>query len=813
MPFQKLQFRPGIVREVTSLTNEGGWYDGDKIRFRAGMPQKIGGWTAQTYTTFLGTCRSLWNWVTLRGFNIVGIGTNLKFYLENGSKFYDITPIRETNLNTTTFAATNGSSTITVTDTQANAIQVGDFVTFSGVNINGLGVGGNITQAVLEQEYQIQTVISGTQYTISARAAVSGNIATNNGGAPVVANASDSGNGGSTTDSAYQIGVGPATNTIGTGWGVSPWGGFVSGGSITALNGALSAAASSVTVSSTTGFGTPSGIILVGNPTIPSVETSLSLGVDNSVTTIPVSSTALFAATGSILIDTEIITYTGKTATTFTGCTRGSSGSSAATHNVGAVVYQNKLELITYTSITGSTVFDGTVGRGADGTTATTFATLTPVHDADEYPGWGQAFSGSSAPIQQLRIWSQSNYGEDLLFSPRGGPFYRWQPLSGSTPAWGTRGFLIQGTDVPSKINQIMVSDATRITIAFGCDSYGTYNSQPQDPMLIRWSDQEDYYDWTDTETNQAGSFRLSRGSSIVAALQSRLEILVWTDSAMYSMQYIGFPLVWSFNILSDNISIASQNAVATATGAVFWMGIDKFYVYDGRVNTLPCSVRTYVYDNINTGQLGQVFAGTNEAYTEIWWFYCSKNSTTIDSYVIYNYGEKVWYYGTLNRTAWLDTSLRAFPIATSSAGLLLNHEASVDDGSTNPPSPITSYIQSSDFDIGDGHSYGFVSQIIPDITFDGSNTSGLTSINPLVKFTVRPRQNPGSGYGPAPNPTVLSAQSYAGQQTHNVQQFGQILYTRVRGRQMAFRVESDTRGTQWQLGVPKIDIRSDGRR
>ena len=278
-------------------------------------------------------------------------------------------------------------------------------------------------------------------------------------------------------------------------------------------------------------------------------------------------------------------------------------------------------------------------------------------------------------------------------------------------------------------------------------------------------------------------------------------------------MQYIGFPLVWSFNILSDNISIASQNAVATATGAVFWMGIDKFYVYDGRVNTLPCSVRTYVYDNINTGQLGQVFAGTNEAYTEIWWFYCSKNSTAIDSYVIYNYGEKVWYYGTLDRTAWLDTSLRAFPIATSSAGLLLNHEASVDDGSTNPPSPITSYIQSSDFDIGDGHSYGFVSQIIPDITFDGSNTSGLTSINPLVKFTVRPRQNPGSGYGPAPNPTVLSAQSYAGQQTHNVQQFGQILYTRVRGRQMAFRVESDTRGTQWQLGVPKIDIRSDGRR
>ena len=732
MPFQKLQFRPGIVREVTTLTNEGGWYDGDKIRFRAGMPQKIGGWTAQTYTTFLGTCRSLWNWVTLRGFNIVGIGTNLKFYLENGSKFYDITPIRETNLNTTTFAATNGSSTITVTDTQANAIQVGDFVTFT----NAVSLGGNITADVLNQEYQIQTVISGTQYTISARAAVAGNIAANNGGAPVVANASDSGNGGSATDSAYQIGVGPATNTIGTGWGVSPWGGFIAGGAVTAL------------------------------PASPGGD------INNSVTSISVVSSAAFTPTGAILIDSEYITYTSNAANILSGGARGEDGTIAVAHTGGALVYQ-----------------------------------------ATNFPGWGQAYSGSSAPIQQLRIWSQSNYGEDLLFSPRGGPFYRWQPLGGTTPAFTTRGVLIQGTDVPSKINQIMVSDATRITIAFGCDSYGAYNTQPQDPMLIRWSDQEDYYDWTDTETNQAGSFRLSRGSSIVAALQSRLEVLVWTDSAMYSMQYIGFPLVWSFNILSDNISIASQNAVATATGAVFWMGIDKFYVYDGRVNTLPCSVRTYVYDNINTQQFAQVFAGTNEGYTEIWWFYCSKNSTTIDSYVIYNYGEKVWYYGTLDRTAWLDTSLRTFPIATTSTGLLVNHEASVDDGSTNPPSPITSYIQSSDFDIGDGHSYGFVSQIIPDLTFDGSNTSGLTSINPLVKFTVRPRQNPGSGYGPAPDPTVLSAQSYAGQQTYNVQQFGQILYTRVRGRQMAFRVESDTRGTQWQLGVPKIDIRADGRR
>jgi hypothetical protein len=732
MPFQKLQFRPGIVREVTTLTNEGGWYDGDKIRFRAGMPQKIGGWTAQTYNTFLGTCRSLWNWVTLKGFNIVGLGTHLKFYLENGDEFYDITPIRETNANTTTFVATNGSSTITVTDTLANAIQVGDFVTFS----QAVSLGGNITAAVLNQEYQIQTVISGTQYTITARAAVPGNIAANNGGAPVLANASDSGNGGSATDAAYQIAIGPEISVLGTGWGVSPWGGFIPGGATTTL------------------------------PASPGGD------INNSVTTIPVTSSSSFTGTGAILINSEYITYTSSAGNQFSGGLRGQDGTTAVSHTGGATVYQ-----------------------------------------ATNFPGWGEAYSGSSAPLQQLRLWSQSNYGEELLFSPRGGPFYRWQPLSGSTPAFTTRGTVVQGTDVPSKINQIMVSDATRITIAFGCDPYGLYNSQVQDPMLIRWSDQENYNDWTDTDTNQAGSYRLSRGSLIVGALQSRVEILVWTDAALYSMQYLGFPLVWGFNILSDNISIASPNAMATATGAVFWMGTDKFYVYDGRVNTLPCSVRTFVYDDINRNQFAQCFAGTNEGYTEIWWFYCSSGSNVIDRYVIYNYGERVWYYGTLTRTAWLDTSLRDFPIATTGNNLLVNHESGVDDGSTNPPSPISSYIQSSDFDIGDGHNYGFVSQIIPDITFDGSNTSGLTSVNPSVNLTVRPRQNPGSAYGTATSPLLQSAQSYAGQQTYNVQQFGQILYTRVRGRSMAFKIESSTRGTQWQIGVPKIDIRSDGRR
>ena len=711
MPLQKLQFRPGVNREGTTLANEGGWYDCDKVRFRSGYPEKIGGWSAMSYNTFLGVCRSLWNWITLRNSNIVGVGTNLKFYVENGGAYYDITPIRLTTTNTTTFAATNGSTTITVTDTSVSGLQPGDFVTFS----SAVSLGGNITAAVLNREYQIQTVISGTQYTITTS---------------VAANSSDVGNGGANTDAAYQISVGTAINTIGTGWGVSPWSGYISGVSSSTLNG----------------------------------------GIDNVVTTITVASTASFTTTGAILIDSEYITYSGKTATDFTGCVRGADGTTAASHSNGALVVQST-----------------------------------------SFPGWGQAFDGSSSIQVDLRLWSQSNFGEDLLFSPRGGALYLWQPGTGVTPAFTTRGVLVSGTDVPSKINEIMVSDSSRIVIAFGCDDYGSYGANPQDPMLIRWTAQESYTDWTPSATNQAGSYRLSHGSLIVGALQTRQEINIWTDAAIYAMQYLGPPFVWGFTLLADNISIASQNAMATAAGVVYWMGIDKFYIYSGRVETLPCSVRTYIFNDINKDQLAQVQAGTNEGYSEVWWFYCSANSDIIDRYVIFNYLDRVWYYGTLDRTAWLDSALRPFPIAATSGNLLVYHEAAVDDGSTNPPSPISAYVQSSDFDIGDGHNYGFVWRMLPDITFDGSTTPAPEY--PLVIFTMRPRQNPGSGYGSAYNDRVTTPQSYAGQQTYNVQQFTEIVYTRARGRQMAFRISSDTIGTQWQLGVPRIDVRPDGRK
>jgi hypothetical protein len=710
---QKLQFRPGVNREGTTLANEGGWYDCDKVRFRSGFPEKIGGWAALSYNTFLGTCRSLWNWVTLKSANLLGVGTNLKFYIENGGFYYDITPIRLNTTNTTTFAATNGSVVITVVDTGASGIQAGDFVTFS----SAVSLGGSITATVLNSEFQIQSVLSGTSYTITS---------------PVAANASDSGDGGAATDAAYQLNTGPAINTVGTGWGVSPWGGYIDGTSSSTLNGAI----------------------------------------NSSVTTITVASTSTFTTAGGILIDSEYITYTGKTSTDFTGCVRGTNGTTAASHSNGALVVQST-----------------------------------------NFSGWGVAFAGASTVPVQLRLWSQANFGEILLFNPRGGALYDWAPGAGVTPAYGTRGTVVSGTYVPSKINEILVSDQSRIVIAFGCDEAGTYGATAFDPMLIRWTAQESYTDWDPTDiTTTAGFLRLSHGSQIIGALQTRQEINIWTDAAIYSMQFIGPPLVWQITLLADNISITSQNAMATASGVVYWMGVDKFYIYSGRVETLPCSVRTYIFNDINREQFGQIQAGTNEGYSEVWWFYCSANSNTIDRYVIFNYLDRVWYYGALDRTAWLDSPLRPFPMAATSGNLIVYHEAAVDDGSTNPPSPISCYVQSSDFDINDGHNYGFVWRIIPDITFDGSNTTAATTVNPAVQFTVRPRQNPGSGYGVSPSPTVKSAQSYAGQTTYTVQQFTEIVYSRIRGRQMAFKVSSDTIGTQWQLGVPRIDVRPDGR-
>jgi hypothetical protein len=643
MPLQKLQLRPGINRESTTLANEGTYFEMDKVRFRSGYPEKIGGWVSDTGTSnatlapptgsFWGVCRSLWNWITLSSYNLLGVGTNLKFYIQNGSggTFYDITPIRlTTTAGDVTFAATNGSTTLTVTDA-AHGAQAGDFVTYSGA----VTLGGVITATVLNKEYQVVAVTSNNVYTITST---------------VAANASDVGNGGSATVGTYQITTGSDVYTVSVGWGAGGWGGITTG----------------------------------------------------------------------------------------------------------------------YTST-----------------------------------GWGSPAPAGVGLGTQLRLWSQSNYGQDLIFNPRGGGLYLW--TVNVNPNIFDRGVLLTAGDTPDICNFVMVSDASRFVIGFGVNDYGT---AVQNPMLVRWSDQEDYTQWTPAVTNQAGSYTLSHGSQIISALQARQEILVWTDSAIYSMQYLGPPYVWGFQLLADNLSIVGPNATSTASNVVYWMGVDKFYMYSGRVETLYCPLRQYIYGNINLSQSFQFFSGTNEGYNEIWWYYCSASSTTIDRYVIYNYLEKIWSYGTLARTAWLDSPLRVQPMATAYGAQLVYHESGVDDGTTNPPSPISSYIQSADFNIGDGHNYGFVWRMVPDITFDGSYVN-----NPSVNFTMRPRQNPGSNYSTAANPAVTSTQNYQGQRNYAVQQFTEIIYVRVRGRQMAFKVSSDGLGVQWQLGVPSIDVRPDGRR
>lgn len=845
MPLQKLQFRPGVNREGTTLANEGGWYDCDKVRFRSGYPEKIGGWTLLSASTFIGTCRSLWNWVTLKFFNLMGVGTERKFYIEYGGVYYDITPIRYSVVvsNPFTTNVTPGTQKIVVVNDPDHGAITGDFVTFSGATVvGGLNLNGEF----------VVTYVDTNTYTITS-----------------LIDATSAATGGGTVTARYQLNNGTNVGTAQVGWGAGLWGGVITGPALTQLN------------------------MVTGT-----LDTTLTTAITSpsSTANINVITTAGFAGSGTIVIGSEVITYTGTTATSFTGITRGANaqiyypiGKPVAANNVTITVDSTSnfppagtfiigAELISYTGLTGTT-FTG-CSRGAAGTTVAPHADNTIVQNATNYYGWGQ--SASTTSNTQLRLWSQSNFGQDLLFNPRGGGLYYWSPGTSTAPDVSTRGVLVgafngiadinstttltvnfvtSGTiiigmtvagagipvgttisgfgtgtggagtyimdqsatattsgitvigtsDCPFAINEVLVADASRIVIAFGCnDLLISPDPFTQDPLLIRWSAQESYTDWTPSITNQAGSFRLSHGSSIVGALQTRQEILVWTDAAIYSMQYIGPPLVWGFTLLADNISIVSQNAMATAAGVVYWMGVDKFYIYSGRVETLPCAVRTYVYQDINRDQFAQCFAGTNEGYSEIWWFYCSANSDIIDRYVIFNYLDRVWYYGSLERSAWIDSPLREYPMATTFDDQLVFHELGVNDGTTNPPSPISAYIQSSDFDIGDGHNYGFVWRMLPDITFDGSSTP--SPLKPSVRMTMRPRQNPGSGYGTALSPTVTTPQNYAGQSVYTVQEFTEIIYSRVRGRQMAFKIESDTLGTQWQLGVPRIDVRPDGR-
>jgi hypothetical protein len=734
MPLQKLQFRPGINREGTDYSNEGGWYACDKVRFRSGFPEKIGGWIRLSNETFLGVARALWNWVTLNGANLLGVGTNLKYYIEQGGDYIDVTPIRVTFTTASTpttnncITTTNGSNVITINYANYGGVS-GDFVTISGA----VAVGG-IPATELNAEHQI-TYVDLDTFTFT-----------------VTSNATSTATGGGTTITmAFQINSGLDTFIVGTGWGAGTWPSYI-------------------------------------NTTLTNPFTAASIGV--SVLTVTQASHGL--TTGDYVYFSSI---------------------SADACGINRLVLQKAFPVTVTSSSTYtiSTVIGSftylTTSTAASGGTVVVSTPVAPVR------GWGAAAAVGIG--QQLRLWTNDNFGEDLLIAPRGGSVYYWDATTGVSvravllnTASTNAGFA--GQFVPNTTNQIIGSSIQRFAICFGANPYDPLNANNAfDPLLVRWSDQENPFDWVPSATNQSGEYRLNIGSFIMCAESTRQEILVWSDAAIYSMQYLGPPYVWGFQLLQDNITIMSPNASITVNNVTYWMGTDKFFSYTGRVETLPCTLWQFVFDDINKDQAFQVFAGSNEAYSEIWWFYCSQGSTSVDKYVMYNYLERVWSYGTMARSAWLDSGLRQYPMAADLINnRILFHEANVDDVSGLTPVPIEAFIQSSDFDIGDGHNFGFVWRILPDVTFNGSNTN-----QPVVTMTVRPRRNSGAPYGLADSPPVASAQNYTNRGTYDVQEFDGQVYTRLRARQMSFRIDSTTLGVAWQLGTPRIDIRPDGRR
>ena len=611
MPLQKLALKPGVNRENTRYTSEGGWYECDKIRFRQGTPEKIGGWNRISSTTFLGVCRSLWNWVTLGSLSLTGVGTHLKFYIESGGVYNDITPIRATVTLTNPFTTTTSNPrVVTVVDSNGGFVS-GDFVTFSG----GSAVGG----VTIVGEFQI-TLRTATSYTIA-----------------IATNATSAQTGGGTVTAAYQINTGESFVVPVTGWGAAAW----------------------------------------------------------------------------------------------------SAG----------------------------------------------------------------AWSTGANTDQLIRLWSQNNFGEDLIFGPRGGPIYLWDASGGV----GARGVALAGTNVPLVQNAMLVSDISRFVFAFGCNPLG---SSVKNPMLVRWSDQEDATQWTPAATNQAGSLVLSNGSEIVAAHQARQEVLVWSDAALYSLQYVGAPIVWGAQLVGENTSIISPNAVAYANGAAYWMGQDKFYVYDGATKPLTCNLRKFIFNDLNPAQYDQILAGTLESYHEIWWFYCSSDATVIDRYVVYNYLDSIWYYGTMGRTAWIDSGLRDFPLAATYENNLVNHEDGVNNNELGEDTAIHAYAETAEFDLDDGHQFNFIWRVLPDITFDGS-----TIDSPTATMTLLPMQNSGSGYNSPASVGGTNAGTITRSAVLPIEKFTGQLNTRVRGRQMVMKIESTAAGVAWQLGSPRLDMRPDGRR
>jgi len=621
MPISKINFRPGIMREGTSYSNEGGWFDVNKVRFKAGLPQKIGGWVKDNPNTFLGTCRALLSWIDLAGTKYLGLGTTFKYYIELGNTFNDITPLRNTtSAGDVTFSASNGSSEITVADTAHGAVK-NDFVTFSGA----ASLGGNITGTVLNQEYQIDTIVNANSYKI---------IAKDTSGTTVTANSSDSGNGGSSVVGAYQINVGLDDYISSTGWGIDAW------------------------------------------------------------------------------------------------------------------------------------------GAG----------------------GWGE--SGVLSVTNQLRLWTHDHFGEDLLINIRGGGIFYWDETSGISNRAVELSSIATSNLAPTVALQVLTSEKDRHIIFLGSDPIvGSSRTGTVDPMLVTFGSQESLTEFEPLLTNTAGDLRLSEGSTIIGGVKSRQEMLIWTDTALYSMQFIGPPFTFGLNLINNASGMISPKGAVVAPNGVFWMGYDNFYVYTGSVQKLPCTVLSYVFDDLNSSQAFKFFAFTNTQFDEVGWFYCSANSREIDRYVVFDYADSVWTYGQISRTAWEDQGTQNYPRAVGDNYLYRHEFGYNDDGS-----PMTDvFIESSDFDLADGDTFSFIKRIIPDIRFLNNSEGGQ------VNIVLKTRNFPGESLTSSSTNVVSSSTP----QSH----------VRARGRQAVVRLESDDDDTNanddvgWRLGLLRMDIQSDGRR
>jgi hypothetical protein len=756
MPLTKVKFRPGINRESTSFADQQGWFDSNLIRFRKGRPEKIGGWSRVSGSPVVGTVRSLKNWVTLGALKLMGVGTTSKFYIEQGGTYNDITPVRSTaTLGANPFTTGSAGSGIITVVAAGHGAAAGDYVIFSGATtVDGL------TIVDLNKEQVITDIVSANSYTLdTGGSATSG--ATAGGGSAVIAN--------------YQIHTGAEAGS--PGWGAGYFGGETLTYSQTTLDGGINATVTSIVLTSGADFETAAS------------TTSAAVAVVDTV--INVTSSTGFPARGTVKINSENIIYGTNVGNVLGDITRAADGTTAAIHAGGdAVTFVGLIkvddELIQYTGKSTHTLNAGVV-RGARGTTAAAHDDLDTVKEANDFYGWGEAVEPFTAG--EARLWSQDNFGEDLIFNVRNDNIYYWDATLGLSNRASALSAQAGASDAPTTARQIVISDTDRHVIALGANTLGTTE---QDLLLVRWSDQENAVNWTPTATNTAGSQRLSSGSEIITAIETRQEILIWTDASLYSMRYVGPPFTFSFNLLASNASIISPNAVVSAGDRVFWMDTENFFMYAGQIQTIPCTVLRYVFDDMNYDQSMKFFAGSNRMFDEVFWFYCSASSDDIDRYAKYNYADNTWDIGSLSRTAWVDFGLHDKPRAAG-VDSSLNYVYAHETGTTADGAAMSPFIESSVFSIGDGDQFAFVSRIIPDIDITSSDSG--TSVN----YVLKTRNYPGESLATNSTSAVTSTTDQA--------------FVRSRSRSVVLRVESSAANVAWTLGDVRLDIRPDGRR